>query len=108
MHHAHIPKPSRRPSRRLRPRPLQLPQRRAQLIRQIIARILNARPSLGIDIEHPEIIEPGTAIVSPEEVHATGVADDDAVVLAAAWFFVGEDLDSFPGVGVEGEGVEVV
>ena len=56
-----------------------------------------------IDIEHPKIIEAQTDIVFHEEVHASGIADDDTAVLATAWFFVQEDFDSFLGVSVEGE-----
>jgi len=60
---------------------------------------------MHIDIEHPKIIEPQTDIVFPAEVHATGIANDDAVVLVTAWFFIWEDFDSFLSVCVEGEGV---
>ena len=98
----HITKPTWRPSHRLCPCPVQLPQRYAQLIWKTIQRILNAQPSQRINVKHPKIIEPQTAIVSPKKGHAVGIANGDAVVLATACFFIGEDLNLYPGVSVEG------
>ena len=75
-------------------------------MQKIIRQILNAQLWLHINIKHPKIIEPQTAIVSPKKLHAAGIANGGADVLATACFSVGEDLKSFPGVGVKG--VEVV
>ena len=69
---------------------------------------MNAYPSLRINIKHSKIVEPQTTIISPKKVHAAGIAIDSTVVPTTACFFIEVDIDLFPGVGVEGEGVEVV
>mmetsp|Transcript_2015 Transcript_2015/g.4286 ORF Transcript_2015/g.4286 Transcript_2015/m.4286 type:complete len:251 (-) Transcript_2015:432-1184(-) len=108
VHDAHVSKPATGPSRSLRSHPFQLSQCRTQFIAQIIAAVLYARPSLRFDVKHPQVVQPRRTVVAPEEVHAGGIADDDSVVFATARFFIGEDLDALPGVGREGEGVEIV
>ena len=70
--------------------------------------VVDGKKQRGRVREHLKIIEPQTVIVFPEEIHATGIANDDAGVFATAWFFVREDFNWFLGVGVKGEGLGVV
>ena len=71
-------------------------------------RLLDARPPLGLDVEAPQIVQPGRTVVAAEEVDAGGVADDDAVVLPASRLLAGEDLHLLPLVCVEPVRVKVI
>ena len=71
-------------------------------------RFLNARPSLGLDVKAPQIVQPRRAVVPAKQVDPRRIADDDAVVLATSRLFVGQDFDLLPFVGVEPVRVKVV
>ena len=71
-------------------------------------RFLNTRPSLGLDVKAPQIVQPRRAVVAAKQVDPRRIADDDAVVLATSRLFVGQDFDLLPFVGVEPVRVEVV
>mmetsp|Transcript_4574 Transcript_4574/g.6481 ORF Transcript_4574/g.6481 Transcript_4574/m.6481 type:complete len:309 (+) Transcript_4574:559-1485(+) len=69
---------------------------------------LYASPSFGINVKHPEVIEPCIAIVSSKEIDTTGITNDHTIVLATSRLFDAQYLHFLPLVFFKFKGIKVV